>query len=172
VTAYEYDDAGRLTGIRRQDGATLAAGDERTHYTLNGFGQRTREEEQVWDGSAWQTKSAAEYDYSSRCYLDRVVHDPDDGATEVTEYAYDCDRNLAAVWDAEHPSDSHPPSQVYVYDVFDRLTELREPWVPDTDCRGVSAPAGCAVTTYGYDVQDHLTLVTDAEDNTTGYLYL
>ena len=171
VTAYEYDDAGRLTAIRRQDGATVAVGDERTHFTLNSFGQHTREEEQVWDGSAWQTKSATRYDYSSRCYLDRVVHDPDDGATEVTEYDYDCDRKLAAVWDAEHPSASHPPSQVYVYDELDRLSQVREPWVPDTDCRGVSAPAGCAVTTYGYDVQDHLTLVTDAENNTTGYLY-
>ena len=43
--------------------------------------------------------------------------------------------------------------------------------MPDTDCRGVTAPADCSVTTYGYDVQDHLMLVIDAEGNTTGYTY-
>jgi len=173
VTVYFYDAAGRLEEIQRRAGAGLAAGDESVLYGLNDVGQRVREELAVYDGITWQTERATEYDYSSRCELDRVIHDPDDGATMTTEYSYDCNTNLVAVWDAKHPSlqQANPPTQVYVYDALDRLVEVRAPWVEGTDCRGEPAPSGCAVTSYGYDEQDHLDLVTDAEANTTTYSY-
>ena len=169
VTVYGYDAAGRLEEVRRQAGENLAVGDERTFYSLNDFGQRVQEDQQVWDGSVWQSAMTTAYHYSSRCHLDAVVHD---GAA-VTEYAYDCDGNLTALWDANHPSASGTaaPTQVYAYDSLDRLTEVRQPWVAGIDCRGTTAPADCAVTFYDYDRQDHLIGVNDAEGNTTSYVY-
>ena len=55
------------------------------------------------------------------------------------------------------------PTQLYAYDSLNRLISVTQPW---------TGPGGStAVTTYGYDVQDHLTSVTDAEGNTTTYTY-
>ena len=81
-----------------------------------------------------------------------------------TEYAYDCGGNLERVWDARHPRGvSNPPTQLYAYDALNRLTSVTQPWT--------GAGGGTAATSYGYDVQDHLTQVTDAEGNVTTYTY-
>jgi YD repeat-containing protein len=155
---YGYDAAGRLISIeRRPDAATHG---DRTFYTLDSYGHRTKEELQSWNGSAWVPASSTSYVYSSRCHLDKALYP--DGS--VTEYAYDCDNNLSQVWDANHPKASNPvATQTYGYDSLNRLSTLTQPW-------GGSG-GGTAVTSYAYDVQDHLNKVTDAEGNVTTYVY-
>jgi RHS repeat-associated protein len=158
VIEYGYDPAGRpLTIERKPDAATHG---ERTLYTLDAFGHRTKEELQSWNGTAWVTRSSTSYVYSTRCHLDKTVF-PDGSVTENT---YDCDGNLAQVWDANHPRATNPtPTQTYTYDFLNRLSSVTQPWT--------GTGGGSAVTSYGYDVQDHLNQVTDAEGNTTTYTY-
>jgi RHS repeat-associated protein len=158
VIEYGYDPAGRLISIERKPDA--ATHGERTFYTLDAFGHRTKEELQRWNGTAWVTESFTDFVYSTRCHLDKTINA--DGA--VTEYAYDCDGNLEKVWDANHPKATNPnPTQLYAYDFLNRLSSLTQPWT------GVGGTM--AVTSYTYDVQDHLTGVTDAEANATTYTY-
>lgn len=157
---YGYDAAGRLVRIERRsaDGTER----ERTLYLLDGAGNRIAEELQSWNGVAWEVKSFTDFEYASRCQLGRVLHA--DGT--ATRYDYTCDGHLAAVWDANHPfvdPVTTPPTEEYAYDALDRLIEVRRPWA--------GSGGGDAVTAYSYDVQDHLTAVTDAEGNTTTYAY-
>ena len=135
----------------------LSTPGERTFFTLDAFGNRTKEELQRWNGSSWVTDSMTDFVYSTRCHLDQTVHA--DGS--VTEFEYDCDGNLAGEWDANHPSagKTNPATRVYTYDELDRLTSVTEPWG--------GAGGGSVVTSYGYDVQDHLVSVTDGEGSTT-----
>jgi YD repeat-containing protein len=68
------------------------------------------------------------------------------------------------IWDPNHPRASNPnPTQLYTYDKLNCLTSVTQPWT--------GAGGGTAVTRYGYDVQDHLTSVTDAEGNVTTYTF-
>jgi RHS repeat-associated protein len=153
---YGYDTAGRLISIERRPD-TMTHG-ERTLYTLDVFGHRTKEELQRWSGSAWVTEFFTDFVYSSRCHLDKAVNA--DGS--LTEYAYDCDNNLEKVWDANHPKTTNPtPTQLYAYDSLNRMSSMTQPW---TGTGGTTV-----VTTYTYDVQDHLSGVTDAEGNATTY---
>lgn len=155
---YAYDAAGRLISIERRPDVSTHG--DRTFYTLDAYGHRTKEELQSWNGSAWLAQSFTSYVYSSRCHLDKAVYPG--GA--VTEYAYDCDNNLARLWDANHPKATNPmATQTYGYDSLNRLTSLTQPWG--------GAGGGSAITSYGYDVQDHLDRVTDAEGNVTNYSY-
>ncbi len=158
ILEYTHDSAGRLVSIEtRPDVVTHG---ERTFFTLDAAGHRVREDLQRWNGSAWSTESWTEFDYGSRCYLDKVTRPG--GA--VTEYGYDCNGNLEKVWDANHPRATNAtPTQTYAYDTLDRLTSLTQPWT--------GAGGGSAVTRYGYDLQDHLTQITDAEGNLTSYTY-
>jgi len=140
VVEYGYDSVSRLVTIERK--ADAATPGERTVYTLDGVGNRTREERQLWTGSAWANDSSTDYVYSSRCHLDKVIH-PDGTATE---YAYDCEGNLERVWDANHPSgnQTNAATETYIYDALNRITSVAQPW-------GGSG-GGTAVTSYGYDV--------------------
>jgi RHS repeat-associated protein len=156
LTEYGYDAAGRLVSIERRPDATTHG--ERTLYTLDTFGHRTKQELQSWNGTAWATDSFADFVYSSGCHLDKVLN----GDGTITEYAYDCDGNLEKIWDANHPKATNPtPTQLYTYDSLNRITSITQPWN--------GAGGTTAVTAYLYDVQDHLTRVTDAEGNFTIY---
>jgi RHS repeat-associated protein len=182
VVEYGYDAAGRLVSIERKSDAATPG--ERTVFTLDAFGNRTREEQQRWDGLAWVVDASTDFVYSTRCHLDKVVF-PDGSATE---YGYDCNGNLERTWDANHPRfldetdpepppdgdmslasiaahlvTEQPPSTTYAYDTLDRLLTVTQPWA--------GTGGGDAVTSYGYDVQDHLVSVTDAEGNATTYAY-
>lgn len=159
VVEYGYDAAGRLVALERKPDASTPG--ERTVYTLNAIGNRTHEELQRWNGTAWVTDSSRDFVYSSRCHLDKVIYA--DGT--ATENAYDCEGNLERVWDANHPSSnqSSPATQVYTYDVLNRLTAITQPW-------GGSG-GGNAVTQYAYDVQGHLTQATDPNGTVTSYVY-
>jgi YD repeat-containing protein len=156
---YGYDAAGRLVRIERRPDAVTPG--ERTVYTLDAAGNRTREDLQRWDGSQWVTDSFTGYEYSSRCHLDKVLHA--DGS--VTEHAYDCNGNLERTWDANHPSSNQaaPPTMRYVYDELDRMVVTGQLW---------GGPGGGEVLTrYAYDIQDHLVEVVDGEGNRTAYEY-
>ncbi|MGD2071848.1 MAG: RHS domain-containing protein, partial [Gemmatimonadota bacterium] len=167
VIEHGYDAAGRLTSVERKPDASTPG--ERTLYTLDAAGNRTREELQRWDSGAsvWVTVSETQYEYSSRCQVDRVVQviDPGGGSPEeaVTEYAYDCNGNLVEQWDANHDAETDPPTTSYTYDPLDRLTSVSQTWG--------GTGGGQAVTEYEYDVQDHLIQVTDAEGNVTTSTY-
>lgn len=169
---YGYDSAGRLVTIdRRADEFTPAT--ERTEFTLDAFGRRILEDLQAFEGAAWVSKSKTESVYATRCHLDKVIHNPDAAPPdqEVTEYGYDCDGNLARVWDAEHPNPDLSAAE-YGYDALHRLTQVAQRWGgPSAADACPDAQGSCALTDYGYDVQDHLTSVTDAEANTTTYVY-
>ena len=39
------------------------------------FSHRIREDRQRWTGAAWETRSFTEYQYSTRCHLDRITQD-------------------------------------------------------------------------------------------------
>ena len=90
---------------------------ERTLYTLDVVGHRTREEFQHWNGTSWVTDARTDFVYSSRCHLDKTIRQDGSVSGSVTEYAYDCDDNLSQVWDAKHPSNgqSSPSTQAYQY---------------------------------------------------------
>jgi RHS repeat-associated protein len=172
---YAYDTAGRM--ITTTHGTAVASPSataclntalprERTGYTLNGQGQRIREDREASTGpTTWAAHSATAYVYSTRCHLDQVVQAPGTAEEAVTEHAYDCNGNLDRTWDPNHPSagQTNPATAVYNYDALDRLTTLTQPWG--------GAGGGNVVTSYGYDVQDHLTAVTDGEGSVTSYVY-
>jgi RHS repeat-associated protein len=157
VIEYGYDTAGRLISIEKKPDSSTHG--ERTLYTLNRAGNRTQVDLQHWNGSSWTTDSTTQYVFNNRCHPDRVVN----ADSTVTEYAYDCDGNVAKMWDANHPSASqtNPATSVYAYDSLNRKTSVTQPWG--------GAGGGNAATDYTYDVQDHLASVTDAEANATTY---
>ena len=157
VIEYGYDHAGRLVSIERKANASTAG--ERTFFSLDGAANRTREELQRWTGSAWDPVVEKEFVYTSRCRLEKVIEAPGTPEESLTDYAYDCNGNLVDVWDGNHDRATDPASSHYEYDELSRLAEVHQPW----------EPGGEAVTTYGYDVQDHLTSVLDAEGNLTTY---
>jgi YD repeat-containing protein len=169
---YVYDEAGRLKEVIRGTAvatptstACLDAAQprERTAYQLDGAGNRIEESLERWNGSAWVSSSRTTHVFT--CHLDKVTRGAGSPAPSVTEYCYDPNDNLEKVWDPNHPRASNPttPTQLYTYDALNRLTSVTQPWT--------GAGGGNAVTTYGYDVQDHLTAVTDAENNQTTYTY-
>lgn len=165
VIEYSYDQAGRLVAIERKPDTDPASHGERIIYQLDGFGHRIHEALERWDGASWVVDGATSYEYSTRCHLDRVISGAGSAAESVTEYKYDCNGNLERQWDANHPADggANPPSMIYAYDVLDRLTSVTTPWG--------GGGGGNVVTSYGYDVQDHLVSVTDGEGNVTEYDY-
>jgi RHS repeat-associated protein len=168
---YVYDEAGRLKERRR--GTAVASPTsticldssqprERTAYQLDGAGNRTDESLERWNGSAWVSTSRTTYEFS--CHLDKATRGAGGPAPSITEYCYDANDNLEKIWDPNHPRASNPnPTQLYAYDELNRLTSVTQPWT--------GTGGGNAVTRYGYDVQDHLTSVTDAESNATTYVY-
>jgi len=146
VIQYGYDPAGRLRSVERKPDAATPG--ERTLYTLDAAGHRTREELQRWDSGAstWVTVSATEYDYSNRCQLDRAVQAPNTPEEAVTEYSYDCNGNLEQVWDPDHPrldpntGTELPETSFYQYDANGNRASIGYPG-------GVSAA-------YGFDFAD------------------
>ncbi|MDY7092794.1 MAG: hypothetical protein SX243_07470, partial [Acidobacteriota bacterium] len=123
VIEYGYDAAGRLVWVERKPNDQPTSHGERTVYTLDAAGNRTREEQQRWDGAGWVTESFTDYTWANRCQMKSVDHA--DGSQ--TEYAYDCEGNLEKVWDANHPSTTQQsgqteiPTTMYSYDALDRL---------------------------------------------------
>ena len=157
VIEYGYDAAGRQTSIERKPNAATPG--QRIAFTLDGAGNRTREELQRWNGTAWVAESWTDFVYSSSCRLDKVIHA--DGS--ATEQAFDCEGRLERVWDANHPSagQANPATRSFTYDALGRVTAVAQPWS--------GAGGGSATTLYAYDAQDHLAQVTDANGTVTRF---
>jgi YD repeat-containing protein len=166
---YVYDEAGRLKEMIR--GTAVAAPTsttcldtaqprERTAWQLDGAGNRIEESLERWSGAAWVSEARTAHAYT--CHLDKATRGAGSAAPSLTEYCYDLNDNLVNVWDPNHPDATNAnPTQLYTYDALNRLT---------TVTAGTGTP-DAATTRYGYDVQDHLTSVTDAEGNVTTYTY-
>ncbi len=150
-----YDGGGRQISIERRPDATTRG--ERTYLTLNAAGNRIRQDRQSWNGSGWVTGSFTRFEYSNRCRLDKVIQA--DGT--ATEYTYDCSGNVDQIWDPNHPSagQTNPPTQSYDYDALGRLIRVTQPWAGDG--------GGSSVTAYDYDVQDHVSRITDPNGTVT-----
>ncbi len=159
VVSYGYDRAGRVVTVERRPDTTTPG--ERVLYTLDRVGHRIRQEHQVWEGGAWQTRAASNQVYNSRCQLDHI--ELDDGSTR--EFAYDCNGNLEREWDANHPSNAPTttPSRILAYDELDRLTTVTEPWG--------GAEGGSVVTPFRYDAQDHPIEIVDPNGSVTRYTW-
>lgn len=166
VIEYGYDHVGRLESIERKIDDQPTSHGERTLFTLNSFGHRTREDLERWDDSAgaWVTLSSTAKEYATRCFLDKTIEGAGSANESVTEYAYDCEGNIERIWDANHPSawQTNPASTEYVYDVLNRLTRIERPF---------GSTGADAVTIYTYDEQDHLSSATDAEGTVTTHEY-
>jgi RHS repeat-associated protein len=175
---YLYGDpAGRMTEMRRGTAVASPSGTacltinssnpvERKLWDLDEAGHRINEKlERSTNGTSWTTHAETDYVYSTTCHLDQVIQAPGQSEESVTEYAYDCNGNLEKVWDPNHLRDTFPtqPSTEYAYDELDRLGTVTQPW-------GGSG-GGTVVTSYEYDVQDHLVEVTDGEGTVTSYVY-
>ncbi|MCG8460204.1 MAG: hypothetical protein MI919_28300, partial [Holophagales bacterium] len=152
-----------LTIERKPDDQPTTRG-ERVRFELDGFGNRVLEAQERWEGGAWVEHARTEYVYSTRCYLDETIRGSGAEAA-TTEYAYDCNGNLERIWDANHPSNgqTNQATTEYLYDALDRLEEVRQPFG--------GAGGGTLVTSYQYDVQDHLTQIRDGEGTVTTYVY-
>jgi RHS repeat-associated protein len=161
--AYGYDFAGRLTSIARQAGCAATQPLEQTLYTLDAAGHRIRELRQRLVSGSPVTDATTSYAYTTACHLDSMTAgDPNNpGAQSTTQFAYDCDNNLISLWDPNHNQPA-APSTSYSYDLLNRLTQVIQPWG--------GAGGGNAVTSYVYDLQDHLASVTDSERNQTTYI--
>jgi RHS repeat-associated protein len=159
--AYVYDGAGRLVEIDRKADCNPASPVlERTLYTLDTAGNRILEERRRDDGGTEVSDGKTEYLYT--CHLDKMTQGKGSATEIITEHCYDEDENLKQVWDANHPHGNpgspNPATQTYTYDNLNRLTKVSQPWT-----------TGTAETRYDYDIQDHLSQVTDAEGNVTTY---
>jgi RHS repeat-associated protein len=161
--AYGYDGAGRLIEVARKADCNPASQPlERTLYTLDGAGHRTLEERKRYDAGLGAEASDGKTEHLYTCHLDKTTQGKGSATESVTESCYDEDENLKYVWDADHPRGNpgspNPATQTYTYDSLNRLTSISQPWT-----------TGTADTRYGYDVQDHLAQVTDAESNVTTF---
>jgi YD repeat-containing protein len=161
--AYTYDSAGRLASMARQASCAATQPLEQTLYTLDAAGHRIQEVRQRIVSGSPVTDATTTYSYKTTCHLDSMTAgDPNNPSLQsTTSFTYDCDNNLIGVNDSNHPSPA-APSTSYTYDPLNRLTQVAQPWG--------GAGGGMAVTTYAYDLEDHLASVTDSERNQTTYV--
>jgi RHS repeat-associated protein len=141
--SYSYDDAQRLTDITDSVGNTV-------HYTLDGLGNRTREDTTDPNHALAQTLSRV-MDALGR--LDQL-HGAQN--SETTRYTYD------DVGNEKSATDPLGHATTSTYDALNRLSE--------TDILDVADPAH-AVIGHGYDVRDNLTSVSDPRQLVTKYAY-
>ena len=165
---YVYDTAGRLKEMIRGTAVTTptstscldtALPRERTAYQLDGAGHRIEESLERWSGAAWVSDSKTAYQFT--CHLDKVDarrRQPDDERHRVLLRPQ---RQSREGLGREPPEGLEPQP--------DTALRLRRPRPPDVGGRG-PRHGNVATTSYGYDVQDHLASVTDAEANVTTYI--
>jgi RHS repeat-associated protein len=139
-TAYTYDGAYRLIGISDNAGNSIT-------YTLNGAGDRTKEETKDTGGVLQRTLSRT---YNTLGQLQTVT----DAYTRNTGFTYDANSNLDTTTDAlTRTSDNN-------YDPLNRLSRTLQ------DMNGIAAE-----TKFTYDVLDNLTQVNDPKLLNTNYTY-
>jgi len=162
--AYVYaDGTNRLTETIRLDSAGLQQ--ERLLLTLNDIGGKTREEAQVCTTPAavcpsWSTRRSEKYAYDTKNRLWQMLFPvPLPADSKTIAYAYDGGGLLASVKDERHID----PNTIYTYDALGRL------WTVTQKMPLASKPD--VGTTYGYDVHDSLTSLTDPNGNVTTWVW-
>lgn len=139
-TAYAYDGAYRLTGISDNAGNSIT-------YTLNGAGDRTKEDTKDVGGALQRTLSRT---YNTLGQLQTVT----DAYNRNTGFIYDANSNLDTATDPlARVADNN-------YDPLDRLSRTLQ------DMNGIAAE-----TRFTYDVLDNLTQVNDPKLLNTNYIY-
>jgi RHS repeat-associated protein len=156
---YQYEDGtNRLLQTIRVD----AGGDERERvvYTLNAIGGKTNESYEecttpAASCSSWVARKTEAFAYDAHGRLSTITHLD---ATTIA-YAYDTRGNLVSVKDERHSV----PNTIYTYDSLDRLESVTQ--------KRTLEPGADVITSYDYDAQDNLTVVTDPNSNATSYAY-
>jgi RHS repeat-associated protein len=154
VTAYTYDDRGRIAAISR--GPSMADLRERMETTYDpATGRKSVEKMLGREGSSWVEKRRTSYHYDISARVTRVTNAD---ATTVG-YDYALDGRVASMRDENHSL----ANTFYEYDAGGRVREVRQMLA--------SAPDGYATTRYAYDRDGNLVSVTDPNGNVTTYLY-
>ena len=164
AVAYVYEDGtNRLTETIRLDSAGLQQ--ERLLLTLNDIGAKAREDSQVCSAAAavcpsWTTRRSEKYTYDTKNRLSQILFPvPLPADSKTIAYAYDGGGLLASVKDERHID----PNTIYTYDALGRL------WTVTQKMPLASRPD--VSTTYGYDVHDSLTSLTDPNGNVTTWVW-
>ena len=159
TTTYTYDFAGQLTKVTLPDAAYLQYTYDNAHrltqiqdnlgnkiaYTLDNMGNRTQEDVRDPTNVLKQTRSRV-YSSLNRLYQDIGGTSP---ATQITQYGYDNQGNLATVTDPLNHVTTN------AYDALNRLIQVTDPLL--------------GVTQYALNDKDQLTGVTDPRNNATTY---
>lgn len=138
--SYTYDAAHRLTDITDKPG-------NRIHYTLDGMGNRTKEETFNAVGNIAQTHSR-EFDALNRLWKDIGA------VNQTTVYEYDANGNLTGIT-APYTSASIKQTTLNTYDALDRLIKTTDP--------------ANKTTRYNYNRQGRLSQIIDPKNLGTQY---
>ncbi|MBA3487431.1 MAG: RHS repeat protein, partial [Lysobacter sp.] len=139
-TSFAYDAAHRLTDITDGEG-------NRTHYTLDNAGNKTREDTIGQNGTVMRTLSRV-FNQLGQLQTSKDAYD------RGTSFTYDANGNTDTVADAlGRVTDSG-------HDPLNRLTQTIQ------DLGGINA-----TTQFEYDAQDNLTAVVDPKSLATRYTY-
>jgi RHS repeat-associated protein len=140
---YTYDDAQRLTDVADSLGNTV-------HYTLDGLGDRTKEDTNDPNRTLAQTLSRV---MNALGRLEEL-HGAQTG--EISRYTYD---------DVGNEKSASDPLQHATTSTYDGLNRLQQ-----TNVLDAANPAHAEID-YDYDVRDNLTSVTDPRQLVTKYAY-
>ncbi len=161
ITTFDYDGVGNITKVTLPNGSFLsneydeaqrliAVGDNlgnRIEYTLDSFGNRTKEEIKDPQGTLTRTLS---HTYNS---LNRLIESIG-GANQNTTYTYDDNGNRTSM--TTDPTGLSQETQ-QAFDALNRLTS--------------STDANQGITDFTYDARDNLTSLTDPRGLTTTFNY-
>jgi len=154
VTAYTYDDRGRVLTVSR--GASMSALTERIEYTYDeATGRKSVERYLANENGAWIEKHRESFAYDT---FGRVVTATHADNTTIG-YAYDEQGRVRSIRDENHAT----PNTLYAYDPAGRLATVTQSLS--------TAPGGTIITTYAYDRQGNLISVTDPNGNVTSYVF-
>ncbi|MCW8955544.1 MAG: RHS domain-containing protein [Gammaproteobacteria bacterium] len=142
--SFAYDDARRLTRVIDGLGHYI-------EYILDSDGNV--EQESIHD-AAGSLKKTLSQTYDLYNHLDVFGQQ-----NETIDYDYADNGQLAS------KTDGKGSKTVYAYDALSKLTSVTE------DLFGVNPSTANALTRYGYDMQDNLTTVIDANEGQTSYVY-
>ncbi|NJL27103.1 MAG: hypothetical protein HC897_04060 [Thermoanaerobaculia bacterium] len=143
VVEHGYDHARRLISIERKPDASPTSHGERIVYSIDKYGNPTREELQRWSGG-WVTESATEYVRSTRCHLDKVIYGAGSPNESIVEQAYDCDRPAHPRLGRQPPFERPDPAGQARSSAMTRSTARRRS--PNPGAAAAVAPRWCNST--------------------------
>jgi RHS repeat-associated protein len=150
VTAYTYDDRGRILTVSR--GPSVSDLRERVQTAYDALtGQKSIESIFAHENGGWVLKHREDYAYNSRAELVTVTHA--DGT--AVHYSYDSGGRMATVQDENDQS----ASTKYVYDPAGRVKTVQQ-----------RLGSNWISTSHTYDRDGNLLSLTDPNGNVTSYV--